>query len=151
MFVMKLEKSSPKFSGILYGQKCRMLSKPVYTCKYGDRLLVSTFVDAVNNGADVLIKKEPGFNKIVLESDLDIKFNLCDRIKFLISDEQIEMLKKKKEGEYDTLIYVLSDDDYINLKNKNSKSFQAKLAKFRELIHENAPIELRGFINTYFN
>lgn len=147
---MKLIQNQTSFNGILYGRKKYVLSEPIYTCKYGDRLLVSTFVDAIHDGAKVKISKDPGFNKVVLESDLNLKFNLFDRMRFLISKEQIEMLKKKASGEYDTLVYVLSEDDFANLKLKNSKSFQNKMKQFSDILQKDAPENLKDFIKKYF-
>lgn len=150
IFIMKLIQNQTSFNGILYGRKNYSLSEPIYTCKYGDRLLVSTFVDAFQNGTEVKISKDPGFNKVVLESDLNLKFDLFDRMRFLISKEQIEMLKKKSNGEYDTLVYVLSEDDFANLKLKKSKSFQDKIKQFSGILQKNAPENLKDFIKKYF-
>ena len=147
---MKLIQNQTSFNGILYGRKYNLVSAPVYTCKYGDRLLISTFLDAFNNGKKVNIAKEPGFNKVVLESNLDLKFNLFDRMRFLISDEQLNMLKKKSNGDYDTLIYVLSDDEFKILKNKKSKNFQNKIEQFSDILQEKAPDNLKDFIKKYF-
>jgi len=145
---MELKTSAINFNGILYGKNNYTMSKPVYTCKYGDRLLISTFIEAVKNGTPVQIRKEPGFNKITLESNLDINFNLFDRMRYLISEEQLDMLNKKRNGEYKTLLYVLSDDDFANLKKK--KSLQTKLENFSNILQEKSPQYLQELIKKHF-